>query len=42
VDGRPPPDIRGQRSKVRIDTRSSIPFGPGVEIAEAEIDVPKE
>ncbi len=42
VDGRPPPDIRGPRVKVRIDTRFSIPFGPGVEIAEAEIDVPKE
>jgi hypothetical protein len=42
VDGTPPPDIRGRRVKVRIDTRFSIPFGPGVEISEAEIDVPKE
>lgn len=39
--GVPPPDVRGRRVKVRIETRF-VRFGAGVEIAEAEIDVPKE
>lgn len=35
------PDIRGTKVKVRIDTRFHVAFGPGVEVNEGEVDVPK-
>ena len=41
TDGTPPPDIRGRRVKVRIETRF-VQFGAGTELAEEVIDVPKE
>ncbi|OWK42233.1 hypothetical protein FRUB_04311 [Fimbriiglobus ruber] len=37
-----PPEIRGRRVKVRIDTRYQIPFGPGVEVNEGDVNIPQE
>lgn len=40
-DGKPPPDIRGQTVKVQVDNRYQIALGPGHEMTEVTVTVPK-
>jgi hypothetical protein len=40
-DGKPPPDIRGQTVKVEVDNRYQIALGPGHEMTQVTVTVPK-
>lgn len=40
-DGKPPPDIRGQTVQVRMTNRFQVAFGPGQEITDVTVAVPK-
>jgi hypothetical protein len=40
-DGKPPPDIRGQTVQVRIVNRFQVAFGPGQEVTDLTVEIPK-
>jgi hypothetical protein len=40
-DGSPPPDIRGKAVRVRVVNRFQVAFGPGQEITDLTVEVPK-
>jgi hypothetical protein len=40
-DGKPPQDIRGQTVKVEVDNRYQIALGPGHEMTQVTVTVPK-
>jgi hypothetical protein len=40
-DGSPPADIRGQTVQVRVTNRFQVAFGPGQEITDVSVAVPK-
>ncbi|HKB03016.1 MAG TPA: hypothetical protein VKD90_12400 [Gemmataceae bacterium] len=40
-DGSPPPDIRGKRVQVRVVNRFQVAFGPGQEVTDLTVEVPK-
>jgi hypothetical protein len=40
-DGKSPPDIRGQTVKVEVDNRYQIALGPGHEMTQVTVTVPK-
>jgi hypothetical protein len=41
VDGSPPTDIRGETVYVRIINRFQVAFGPGQEVTDVTVEVPK-
>jgi hypothetical protein len=40
-DGSPPADIRGKTVKVRVTNRFQVAFGPGQEITDLTVEMPK-
>ena len=40
-DGAPPPDIRGKTVQVRVTNRFQVALGPGQEISDLTVEVPK-
>ena len=40
-DGKPPPDIRGKTVQVRVNNRFQVALGPGHEITDVTLEVPK-
>lgn len=40
-DGKPPPDVRGKTVKVRVVNRFQVAFGPGQEVTDVTVEVPK-
>jgi hypothetical protein len=40
-DGSPPPDIRGKTVQVRVVNRFQVAFGPGQEVTDLSVEVPK-
>ena len=40
-DGKPPADIRGQTVHVRVTNRFQVAFGPGQEVTDLIVEVPK-
>jgi len=40
-DGSPPPDIRGKTVQVRVNNRFQVALGPGQEITDLTVEVPK-
>jgi hypothetical protein len=41
VDGSPPMDIRGQTVQIRVVNRFQVAFGPGQEVTDVTVEVPK-
>lgn len=40
-DGSPPPDLRGRTVQVRVVNRYQVAFGPGQEVTDLTVEVPK-
>ena len=40
-DGKPPPDIRGQTVTVQVTNRFQVAFGPGQEMTDVTVPVPR-
>jgi hypothetical protein len=40
-DGSPPPDIRGKTVQIRVVNRFQVAFGPGQEVTDLTVEVPK-